>query len=65
MLVKLGESWVDPAKIVSIIFEIITTTEGEIHQSGSVDEFAEIVNNALSTQSFGGGFADEKESLVP
>lgn len=67
MLVKLGDVWVDPAKVVflesspvnadtddSIADRIcIMTDKGSSRTLGNIDEFASIVNNAVS-QSFGG-----------
>jgi hypothetical protein len=56
MLVKLGNSWFDPIKVVSIENTgAVTTTEGMIRVDGNPDDLASTVNNALSIQTFGGG----------
>lgn len=78
MLVKLGEVWVDPSQVVFITAQSyavsIAMKEGYI---GSVsiftaesremavafrDDFAAVVNNALSTQSYGGESEESAES---
>lgn len=70
MLVKLGKLWIDPHKVESLNPQmdsntiVITSVDGVISCEGNVDEFAGIINNALSTQSFG-GVADEEKSSVP
>lgn len=60
MLVKLGDVWVDPVKVVIIdhsdsVISIITETKS-VSSSGNADNFASIVNNAIG-QSYG----DENE----
>lgn len=49
MLVKLGDAWVDPAKVDSI----------EEEANKCCGEYASIVNLALITQSFGGQSNEE------
>lgn len=57
MLVRLGNIWVDPHKIVSLEPLIdrveITTTENSFCTEGDADKFASIINN-VAGQSYGG-----------
>jgi len=53
MLVKLGEVWVDPTKVVSLHGTFVTTTENCIDVHGNIDEFAAIINNSIG-QTYGG-----------
>jgi len=58
MLVKLGGVWVDPRIIgymnPTLGSVAVSTSLGSFVAHGVADEFAEIVNNALNQQSFGG-----------
>lgn len=62
MLVKLGEVWVDPTKVVMLepsdMVSVITETRSS-RTLGDIGEFAAIINNAIG-QSFGG--QDEENS---
>jgi len=56
MLVKLGDVWVDPTKVVmlesGISIAVVTETRSAL-SVGDIDEFASIINNAVG-QSYGG-----------
>ena len=57
MLVKLGDVWVDPTKVIIMEpgMSVSILTEGRCSMSaGNINDFAEIINKALSTQTFGG-----------
>lgn len=74
MLVKLGNSWVNPERISFLepainrdnignsLAEVISivTMDGSTRTAGNIDEFASIVNNALG-QSYGGENEVSKE----
>lgn len=63
MLVKLGDIWVDPAKVVLMEPNMekicIVTPDGSTTTSGDINTFASIINN--SGQSFGGENETPKE----
>lgn len=54
MLVKLGSVWVDPKEVVPITKSGILTPYDMLPEPSGEDTYADIVNNALQTQSFGG-----------
>lgn len=54
MLVKIGNVWVDPTKVISLHARYVTTTENCIELGGDFDSYAAIINNALQVQSYGG-----------
>lgn len=58
MLVKVEDVWVDPAKVASVGDGQITMVTGTIlyviNDSDRSDQYANIINAALETQSFGG-----------
>lgn len=67
MLVKLGNIWADPTRIVSInkldkcipnleleVVSRVVTIEDELLCEGAPDDLALIVNYALQSQSYGG-----------
>lgn len=65
MLVKLGDMWVDPTKVVmlepGLSIAIVTETRSAL-SAGDVDDFASIINNAVGS-SYGG--QDEEETGAP
>ena len=66
MLVKLGDVWVDPTKVVMIEHSgldiaIVTETRSGL-STGNIDDFAAIINNAVGS-SYGG--VDEEETGAP
>jgi hypothetical protein len=57
MLVKLGDVWVDPTKVVMLepgLSVAITTETRSALSAGGIDDFAAIINNSVG-QTYGGG----------
>lgn len=66
MLVKLGNAWVDPIKVVNINPDGgVMTTEGMMPIEGNPDDFASIINSSLQTQTFGGGEDEAAKEKSP
>lgn len=64
MLVKLGEVWVDPAKVEALDGEFVVTASRSLDSRCSdIDSMAAIVNESLVVQSFGGEIPDVPEKV--
>lgn len=64
MLVKLGIVWVDPAKVEGLDGEFILVSGRALDSRCSgIDSMASIVNDALTSQSFGGEIVDAPKEI--
>lgn len=66
MLIKIGHSWVSPESVICLTRDfiendtrVVLKTGEYLKISGDPDNLAEIINNALSIQSFGNGNPDD------